>query len=76
MSLFDSPLGYFVVADFSVASAAGEKAKMYGPSFTSSSHCLTFWYQFETQDITLFRAMSNDTEEIIFSVIGKGKGGW
>ncbi|XP_037797165.1 MAM and LDL-receptor class A domain-containing protein 2-like, partial [Penaeus monodon] len=43
---------------------------MYGPSFTSSSHCLTFWYQFETQDIILFRAMANDTEEIIFSAVG------
>lgn len=63
--------GYYVVADFAMAEQGGQQTSMDGPPILSDSNCLTFWYQFETVDVTMFRAYCNDTGDVIFKVEGE-----
>ncbi|XP_069167060.1 MAM and LDL-receptor class A domain-containing protein 1-like [Procambarus clarkii] len=72
---YQSAYGYYVVLDFAKASTGGQVATMDGPNILEDSNCLTFWYQFKTVDTTAFRAITNDTQDIIFSV-EVGTGSW
>lgn len=60
-----------MVADFARAQQGGDHTTMDGPPILPDSNCLTFWYQFETIDITVFRVYINDTNDIIFEVEGE-----
>ncbi|XP_068217643.1 MAM and LDL-receptor class A domain-containing protein 1-like [Palaemon carinicauda] len=63
---YQTSLGHYVVGDFSKASEPGETVSFWGPSSSNGQNCVTFWYQFVTDDATIFRVYVNGSEGYIF----------